>query len=280
MGDALKPRAPQVYKPNPQKILPPRVYSASRPTGTTTTQPKLAGNLQTETRPAPVPYRPAQEQAGVQAKSGSKFHTETRSAPPAYRPGLPSTAPETVGRSIQQKTKSSGGTRRIKQFLPIQRAQAAAAAARPPAVVNVQYSAALHKEALLAANVQAVSTFFHANEAGILPKGKQSRVWSPYIEFNLARKYDLGARAVFDVVDQKIFLAGHYDDGGDYELLTDVPAEVTASLTGKALTELKNLCIGTKLESVAKWTTADNMGLLIRSMAGNFQMHGNPLGKA
>lgn len=50
-------------------------------------------------------------------------------------------------------------------------------------------------------------------------------------------------------------------------------------MTGKALTQLKNLCIGTGLQGLAEWTTADNMNLLVTSMAGNFQRHGNPLGK-
>ena len=147
-------------------------------------------------------------------------------------------------------------------------------------MVEVAYVADTHRAALIAAKVQAVSTFFHANEAKILPKGIQSRKWSPYIEFNMASSHGLGARAVFDVVDKKIFLVGHYDDGGNYELLTNVPAEVTDSFTDKAMTQLKYLCVGTQFESLAEWTTAGNLSLLWRSLDGNFKRTGDPTAKS
>lgn len=198
----FNPKAPPVYKPNPQRVAVPPVFHPLRE-GTTIRQssgvpfkwrrvpaPRLI--VQHNSKPAcnPSPASCGWKHAGARQPIVLIHHRLRRN--------------QLAAGSIQQKTKSAGATRAISQFLPIQRAQAAAAAAVPK-VVNVRYSAALHKDALLAANVQAVSTFFHANEAGILPKGKQSRLWSPYIEFNLAKKYNLGARAVFDVVDKKIF---------------------------------------------------------------------------
>jgi hypothetical protein len=146
-----------------------------------------------------------------------------------------------------------------------------------PTVIDTAYDVNTHQAALLAANVQHVSTFFHANRDLILPKGKQNEAWSPYIEFNLAKRYNLGARAVYDAESRLVYLAGHYDDGGDYERLTNVPNTLLDSLEGKVLAELQHLCIGTRFEGVATWTQVGSLGLLWRSLDANFKKTGSPI---
>lgn len=164
---------------------------------------------------------------------------------------------------------------------PKMRASVAQRRVRPSVVqcvgiVDVDFSKGTHEAALLEAKVQTTTTCYHVNRDNILPKGLQSPNWSPYIELNLPAKYNLGARAIYDVEDRKVFLAGHYDDGGDYELLKGVSAEVFTYLNRIVARQLANECTGSKLQHVADWTvqSGEDPGLLIRSMGANFKKHG------
>ncbi len=64
----------------------PQFAAISTPAPATVTQRKTNAGFRNETRPAPPVYRPSSNLAGVQTKAVENFRLETRPAPPVYRP--------------------------------------------------------------------------------------------------------------------------------------------------------------------------------------------------
>jgi len=82
---SIPPKAPPVYKPTPQRLAAPQVYSPNQ-ANAPGAQVKAASNFKLETRPMPLVYRPQQAQPGMQAKTVNNFGLEKRPAPLVYRP--------------------------------------------------------------------------------------------------------------------------------------------------------------------------------------------------